>query len=506
MMRELLLVGLLALAFGVGAHRGTGEWGIFGFANLAVGGIALLGSAVLFARSATRRRSGAPRGVVLEPALRVFAIAWAAVLVQQAAAISNWHLDWTFERRYQLAPATIEAIRSLPERVYMTLYVDPEDPRHRRTRLLLDRMAESGNLVVRMRNLGDAPEEEDFFAVRASNTVVLEMGDRWERVDRPTEGALFEALSYLGVRRQHILYATAGGGEGDFLETSDTGFSGLGAALENEGIVVRRVPPAALVEIPDDADGVIVVAPQRPLHPVTLEALRSYLARGGHLIALLEPDHDSGIEALLADYGIIASEGVVVDPASGVTRGGKPGLDPVVTNYSSDEAVTRGLNQNRGTYFRGARAFTLHKARPGDRLRALVFASGESWVYADASVAETGRVPDRPPGTTTDYHPLVVSGIYARDGGQTRIVAFGDSTFADNANLRTLYNLDLVMNAVHWALREEPKITLRPKAGGLIQFPIPIQNSLKAFYGVGLLVPELLLMGAGIVWLRRRTA
>jgi hypothetical protein len=505
-MRELWLIAALTTIFGLGAYRGTGEWGIFGLINLGVGGTAALLATWGALHRAARRRAGAPRGVVSEPVLRVVAWVWAAVLVQQAAALSGVRFDWTFEGRYRLAPATVQAIEALPERAYVTLFADPLDPRRRRTRMLLDQLVRAGDVVVRERDLGDAPEEEDYFAIRSSNSVVLEVGHRWERVDRPTEGALFEALSYLGTEDRRVVYVTTGAGEGDLTSQAETGFSGLAAALETEGIELRRIAASALDAVPEDADAVMLIAPERRLHPATLAAIRRYLDGGGALVAMLEPGSESGIEELLTGFGLAPAEGVVVDPDSGSVRGETPGLNPIAYNYSSDESITRGLDANRRVYFQGARTFHLHKPRPEDRLRGLVFASGDSWVHPDASAAQLGRVPPRPPDARTDYHPLVVSGRYRRAESPTRIVAFGDADFASNANLRSLYNLDLVMNAVLWALREEPRITLRPKTGQLIQFPIPIQNTLKAFYGVGLLVPELLLGAAGLVWLRRRAA
>jgi ABC-type uncharacterized transport system involved in gliding motility auxiliary subunit len=111
-----------------------------------------------------------------------------------------------------------------------------------------------------------------------------------------------------------------------------------------------------------------------------------------------------------------------------------------------------------------------------------------------------------PNGARQDYFPLVVTGKYRRTAGETRIVAFGDSDFSSNRYLRSVYNLDLVLNAVHWATERESEITLRPKAGAPLHFPLPIANSLRALYGVGILVPELLLIGGGLVWLRRRSA
>ena len=89
---------------------------------------------------------------------------------------------------------------------------------------------------------------------------------------------------------------------------------------------------------------------------------------------------------------------------------------------------------------------------------------------------------------------------------QARIVAFGDVGFASNRYLRALYNLDLLMNGIHWSAEREAQITIRPKIRDTVQFPLPVENSLQMLYGVGLLVPEVLLMVGGVVWLRRRGA
>jgi hypothetical protein len=55
-------------------------------------------------------------------------------------------------------------------------------------------------------------------------------------------------------------------------------------------------------------------------------------------------------------------------------------------------------------------------------------------------------------------------------------------------------------------MQREPAIALRPKLRTVVQFPLPVSDSLQMLYGVGLLLPELLLIAGGIVWLRRRAA
>ena len=136
----------------------------------------------------------------------------------------------------------------------------------------------------------------------------------------------------------------------------------------------------------------------------------------------------------------------------------------------------------------------------------MVLASPRSWVSEDLGLLEHRHSLPEPAGARLDYHPVVVAGRFPRDGVETRIVAFGDSDFASNRQLRTLYNLDLVLNAVHWSVQREPEIVLRPKIRRTVQFPLPVENTLRTFYGVGLLVPEILLIVGAVIWLRGRSA
>ena len=69
----------------------------------------------------------------------------------------------------------------------------------------------------------------------------------------------------------------------------------------------------------------------------------------------------------------------------------------------------------------------------------------------------------------------------------------------------SIYNLDLLLNAVAWVTEENTRIVLRPKGFPPDQFPLTPQETLRMFYGVGLLLPELLLIAAGLAWLRRRS-
>jgi hypothetical protein len=353
--------------------------------------------------------------------------------------------------------------------------------------------------------MAEAKAEVDRFDLAFSNSVVLELGDEWTVVERPSEGTLLEGLRRLTHRGASLVYVTRGEGEGDLESTQEAGLSGLAAQLEGEGYRVRELVLSAVREVPEDAAAVLVLAPQRRFRDEAIEALDRYVRRGGRLVAFLEPGRDTGVEGLLARYGLEVPDGVVVDEAAGPVEGLPRGVAPIVYSYGS-HPITRGLSPRTMTFFLRARPVVpARKPEPEDQLVGLAFSSPRAWLAVESGAIERGLAPLRPEGVQPERFPLAAAGLYPRDGVEGRIVAFGDADFASNHYLRTLYNLDLLLNAMHWVLSREDAITLRPKQVTQDQDPLTPQQSLSMLYGVGLLLPELLLVAAALAWVRQRT-
>jgi hypothetical protein len=492
------------VAAGLGSFYATGHFAIFNFVNVIGGGLVLAAALVLALRGL--RTAGGPysraairRGVTLIAAAVIFGVG-----LERVAALADIRFDWTFERRFELAPATARACNEAGPELRATLYHARDDPRARRTRLLLQTLARFCPVAVSSRRL-DHESEAEPFGIASSNTVVFQLGSRFETVERPTEGALYEALYRLRSTVAGRLVALRGEGEGDLDGEGELGFSGLAAALRNEGYQIHSLVTTVLEAIPVDTSAVVILGARRPIRERGIDALRRYLESGGHLVAFLEPGIQTGLENLLAEYGLDSPNAVLVDPASGRFEGAIEGINPIAYHYNI-HPVTRGLDRNRMTFFAGARSFALRKPRVEDEIQGVVLASPLAWLNEDLTVLSQRSGHAEPNSARQDYFPLVVTGKYRRAAGETRIVAFGDSDFSSNRYLRSVYNLDLVLNAVHWATERESEITMRPKAGAPLHFPLPIANSLRALYGVGILVPELLLISGGLVWLRRRSA
>src|SRR5262249_26278130 len=198
---------------------------------------------------------------------------------------------------------------------------------------------------------------------------------RFEIVERPTEGTVWEALQRLLGARRSVLYVARGEGEANLERSDASGYSGLATALQTEGYVLRDLVMPALERVPDDAAAVLVLGPRRALRDTALAALEAYLERGGRLVAMLEPGVDSGLEALFERWGFALEDGVIVDPASGPVQGDPPGVDPIVFEYSQ-HPVVRGLDPSKMTFFVRARPVPVsHKPEPDDELRPRAFSS-----------------------------------------------------------------------------------------------------------------------------------
>jgi hypothetical protein len=500
---QLAYVGLAMVATGLASYYAIDLAATFVLINLIGGAIALAAAGVLALQKLRLASSPDSLRAIGLGGSRIALALIAGVGLEYAADRSGVHFDWTLDRDFEITPSTVEACTAAGAGLRATLFYAAGDPRIRKTRALLETLERSCSVQLNSRSLERAAAEIDRFAIGSSNSVVFELGPKFETVERPSEGAIYAALRRLRPTSGGVLVVLRGEGEGDIERVDDAGYSHLLEALTDEGYPVRAVVTATMGEIPIEAQAVVALGPRRQIQPEAIGALRRYLETGGGLVALIEPGHQTGLEELLSEYGLTSPNAVIIDPASGTRDARTDGIDPIGSHYNT-HAITRGLDANRVTFFRGARSFELRKAQPDDRIQGIVLASPQSWLSEDLSLLDRRSGHPDPGSARRDYHPLAVSGRYQREVGETRIVAFGDSDFCSNRHLRAVYNLDLILNAIHWATQRETEIAIRPKAAPPSHFPLPIANSLRTFYGVGLLIPELLLITGGLIWLRNK--
>jgi ABC-type uncharacterized transport system involved in gliding motility auxiliary subunit len=342
---------------------------------------------------------------------------------------------------------------------------------------------------------------------------------REERIKELKEQTLTNAIIKLTRTEVRRVYFLRGHEEGD-IEAKDTpaGFGRIAEQLTSEGYQVAPLQLLDTPDVPADAQVVVIAGPRRALVPGEVEALERYTQKGGHVLVMLEPQTDSGLDGFLGKFGVGANNDFVLDATAQQVVGA--GLGGLIQQFDPASKIVEGLQVP--AFFPTARSLK---------------ASGE--VPAGAQRVEFARTGDRAwgevnygdlrEGTRAQYDegadlpgPVTVGVSYSRlveaekapappadgedkpKGKETRIVVYGDSEFASNALVRSLGNADLFLNTIAWLAEEEDLIAIRPKEIKGSRLTITgVNMNLLFLYAQVLLPAGIFLTGIGI-WLNRR--
>jgi ABC-type uncharacterized transport system involved in gliding motility auxiliary subunit len=510
----LLLFGLLSFAF-------SGTFDLWTAVHVAGGGVCVLASLAANLREVLRAVAG--RGTRQRASAVTGTVVFTALLVALNVLAARFPMSWdaTETKVYTLGEKTVSILIHLDKPVELLAFVAAGDRNHAGLDDLLSRYAAcSRNLTYRLIDPEKEPQEADQFGVTRQGILAARCGVEKALASGGGAGTFGEGdvtslilkVTRPGGKR---LYALTGHGEPEVsdLETA-AGLGGVAAAFKDDNVEVRPLFLAAASGVPDDAAAVILVGPVKPLIPHEQGALRAYLARGGRLLAMINPGTDPGLAALLADYRLVLDDTMIVDKEEIAFLGARLGLDPIVEEFPP-HPITKGFKQR--IRLSQARSITIKidGGLPGVVTQPLARTRESAWGEARFKDAlATGRVAKDDEDATG---PLLVAATavakIAGDGTapadapepEARIVLVGDSDWVANGNLNAFFNREFLVNAVHWLMGSEdlivgPQKTLRASR---LDMTTADQRNLFRF-GV-LLLPEVLLIGGIVAWLRRKS-
>lgn len=510
----LLLFGLLSFAF-------SGTFDLWTAVHL-TGGLILvltslaanLGSVLrTVAARGTRQRAQAVTGTI------VFVALLAVLNVFAARFPKTW--DVTESKVYTLGEKTLAILSHLDKPVELVAFASSSDRGHGGLDELLRRYADrSRNLTYRFIDPERDPQIADQFGVTRQGVLAAKCGDEKAQSSGGATGQFGEGevtslilkVARPGGKR---LYALTGHGEPEVsdVETAD-GLGGVAAALKDDNIEIRPLFLATAESVPDDAAAVILAGPVKPLIPHEIDALRAYLAKGGRLFAMVNPGGDTGLGPMLADYRLALDDDMIVDKEEIAFLGARLGLDPLVEDFPP-HPITRGFKQK--IRLSQARSITIkvEGGLPGVVAQPLARTHESAWGEAGwKEMLATGRV-KKDAGDAAG--PLLVAAAstakIAGDGkasGETRqrearLVLFGDSDWVTNGNLGAFFNREMLINAVHWLTGSEDLIVGPPKTLRASRLNMTTADQRNLFRLGVLLLPEVLLIGGIVAWLRRKS-
>lgn len=357
------------------------------------------------------------------------------------------------------------------------------------------------------------PVETGKYKVTSDGTLIFQSGEATKSIVTTQEQDITNAILNVTQDKKLKVYFLQGHDELD-PDSMDprNGMQQMKQMLEKENYAVADL---FLFEnkntVPDDAALVIVAGPKKPLTQEERKALKSYIDRQGRLLLMLNPQVNSGLEGLVAPYGVTVGNNIIIDPVRQV--GNDPSF-PAIKDYKY-HPITKDLRAVSA--FPGVRSVQF-KNPPQDILGAeLATTSPQSW-------GETNLT--NPSGVQKDSADLegplsvavAVSISQAKDkkdpkaakedadkaDPQARLVVVGNTLFASNGFSIMLGNMDFFMNSVAWLAEQENLISIRAKDPDQRKITLTKQQESWIFYVTVLILPFLFLVLGGFIWWRRR--
>ena len=280
------------------------------------------------------------------------------------------------------------------------------------------------------------------------------------------------------------------------------GYAKFAALLRLNNIETWPLTLLGTNSVPDDCSLLVIAGPKDPLTASELGRVEKYLGEGGRLLILfnvLSVDHPTGLEKILARWGVSVTTSIVKDPDNSSPP---EGLDVIAFNFRVKHPLVNSLLGSRLQLIlpREVDALDL-SGQPDTGLKAeeVVF-SGPRSVWSNGGMAQR-------PGVK----PLIVAveknapkGV-AAERGATRILVAGDSFFLGNERIESAANRDFASHAANW-LVDRPLLLEGVGPKSITEYRLLISNlQLQTVQWILLAaIPGGILLVGGLVWLRRR--
>ena len=460
------------------------------------------------------------------------------VLAVALAGMVNWlgfrHYvrgDWTSSKIYSLSDKTKNVLKEIKDNVRVVVLMTPSTPLFTETKELLSRYeAVSPRLKVEFIDPDRDPlrtkQLAQEFGVSAANTVVFAAGDRKKYVTsdqladydysgmqmgQPPKLKGFKGeeqftSAILGVVSPKVpkIFFVTGHGEHDPDGTGEDGMSQLRELLKRDNLEVSK---ATLLSgsVPADCDLLVIAGPKAPLTDVEKGTLSGYLEKGGRALVLLDPvlakqQRASGLEEFVKAYGVQVNDDLVIDPARKL-----PFFDlsaVYVSDFRSHAAVN-GL-QGLAVLLPVARSVTTVSA-PGATSTILLTTSDKGWGETNLDrLVGTGQA-EKDAKDTPGPVPLGVAAQSERDPDKGwRLIVFGNSAFAANAQIANAGNVNLALNAINWLAKQEQALGIAARSPEQVQLFLSA-SQMRTIFLISLAGLPAFAIALGVaVWWRRR--
>jgi hypothetical protein len=415
----------------------------------------------------------------LEVVVRTALVLAVVVMVNYLGARFFWGRFYlSSQTRVQLAPRTLEVLKSLTNHIDVTLYYDKQDDFYPTIVALLNEYRSANprlsvTTVDYVRDAGEAQKVKEQYKLNSptdKNLVIFDCegrvkivpGDsltqiKLEAVPNPKERefrrrpiafngeqAFTSMLLAVTSARPFKAYFLQGHCEPSLSDTDETGYLKFGSLLAQNYIAVTNLELFGDNPVPMDCNLLIIAGPRTELSETELQKIDQYLAQGGRLFVLFNYfsiKRPTGLEPILARWGVNVGSDWVQDSKT------VSGKDVVVSSFSQHPVVNPLIGFGLFLYLPRPISKVNWENPPAGapQVDELAFTSPASIL-----AGESGNPPHAYPLMVAVEQKPVAGVANAR--GTTRILVVGDSFAFGNQSIKSLDNSDFIGYAANWLL------------------------------------------------------
>lgn len=382
-------------------------------------------------------------------------------------------IDMSSTKLYSITSNTKVVVNNLEKDVtiYWIVQADKEDAYIENLLNKYDSLSDHIDVVKKNPDIFPTFAEQYTDETIQNNCLVVECGDKYRYISYNDiyvqeadmysysyttsfdgEGAITSAIDYVVSDVLPIVYVLEGHGETAIPQT-------FSDQIAKENIEIKSLSLLTVDEIPEDASAIMIYSPQSDISAEEKEMLADYASNGGKLLVMAGPVENvelTNLYDILADYGVTAEEGIVVEGDRDHYAFQRPFI--LLPDMASDSINDSLIEKN---YFPIVPlASGLNTSRAGSNVKALLTTSDDSFSKIKGFAIDTY---DREEGDIDGSFAVAVS-VSTNNSGM--IVWYSSSYFMED--MYNAYssgaNVNLAMNSLSALIGEREALAIRSKS------------------------------------------
>ena len=375
----------------------------------------------------------------------------------------NLRLDLTQSKRHTIAQASQEMLKQMPENIEITAYARNSRKLRQAIKNFVGRYQQfKPNITLDFLDIDMVPDEIRRQGISVNGEMILHYKKHSTHVKKMTEQNFTNALERLVRGTTKWIFFLEGHGERSALGGANHDLKIWTKQLADRGFNIQPIHLANIQKIPLNTSLLIIASPAIHFLSGETKKIIQYLAHGGNMLWLSDPDAVHNAE-ILQKLGVTIPTGVVLDSAGSITGVDDPSIVVITPSLYPDHTITKDFNYT--TFFPKATSIDIEGT--GDwEYAPLLKSATHTWLETDLLTEKIsydknrdvigplnlGIALQRKITNTTD--PDQATEIWQK------VIIIGDGDFLSNAYVNNSGNLALGNRLINWLSGDENFITI----------------------------------------------